>query len=440
MARVAHRALMGAAGAAGAALLVALGCGSDGPDVLPPQLDAAIELRDGYAAFVPGDSLGVTVTGSDDQQLEWFGFFLEGSAGDSVRVSGRETSRTLRVAIPQSSVGVHRLVAFARDAAGNRRLSGGDTIEIIDAVRRSLISLAIPGPVHDWVIDSSRNRLYLSIPLAQQVAILDLTTRQWLPPLHLFGNPLGLDLTPNGDSLFVALRRTHYLGIVNLQTRTLDTIRLALANEFETGPERIRLMSNRKLIITTAFDGSGYSSVGILEYDLGTATQQRRVAFASAIHALARSGDRSRLVLVLQNGCCPAQGYYYSAVADTFIFWLTVDRFFPAVSVDAHGNRFLIDNVVFDSTRSVVQALGYTALPDSLRNWATIISPSGAFAYIARDRAYQKMRIADATDVGRVLIPLTPYLFMIHPDGGLLVAATYDAVTGENRVWLVSSP
>ncbi len=414
MARLAHRALT-----AGGALVLALGCGPDAPDYERPLVAATIERPEGYAVFVPGETLRVSLTGSDNQQLDWLGYSVDGlvDAADSDRVAGRQARLTLKADIPRSWVGRHRLAAFARDAAGNRLEVAVDTMEIIDAVRRPLLGIDIPAPVYDWVVDSSRNLLYLSLPLAQQVAILDLTTRQLRPPLHLFGNPAGLDLTRSGDSLVVALRRTHYLAIVNLGSGAVDTIRLAIANQWEAGPENVRLMSNRKAIITTAFDGGGYGSFGVLEYDLATATQRTRIFYASEINALARSGDRSKLALVFLDGCCPAQGFYYSAVADTFIDWLTVDRFFPAVSVDANGSHFLVDDVVFDSSRAIVQRLGPITV-DSLRNWPTIISPSGAFAYIARDRAYKKMRIADGTEIGRALIPLTPYRLMIHPDGG----------------------
>ena len=436
MARLAHRALT-----AGGALVLALGCGPDAPDYERPLVAATIERPEGYAVFVPGETLRVSLTGSDNQQLSWFGYSLDGlvAAADSDRVAGRQGSLTLKADIPRSWIGRHLLAAFARDAAGNRLAVLVDTIEIIDAVRRPLVGIEIPAPVHDWVIDSSRNLLYLSLPLAQQVAILDLTTRQLRPPLQLFGNPAGLDLTPSGDSLVVALRRTHYLAIVNLRSGALDTIRLAIANEFEAGPENVRLMNNRKVIVTTAFDGGGFGSYGVLEYDLATATQRTRFPYAPEISVLARSRDRSRLALVFEGGCCPAQGFYYSAVADTFISRLTVDRFFPAVSADAVGSRFLIDDVVFDSILTIVNRLGPITV-DSLRNWATIISPSAEFGYIARDRAYKKMRIADGTEIGRVLIPLTPYRLMIHPDGRLLIATTYDPATAENRLWLVTSP
>lgn len=435
MAPVAHRALtLGA-------LALALGCGSGEPDAEWPLLDATIERPLGYAVFIPGDTLRLSLTGSDNQQLGWLGYALSGQVAvrDSARVAGREASVTLKPAIPQSWLGRHPLKAFARDAAGNLLEVDVDTIEVIDAVRRPLESLEMPGPVHDWVIDSSRNLLYLSIPLAQQVAIVDLTTRQWRPPLQLFGNPAGLDLTPSGDSLVVALRRTHYLAIVNLRTSVVDTIRLAIINMFEAGPENVRLMNNRKVIVTTAFDGGGIGSFGMLEYDLATGIQRTRVPYAPRITVLARNSDRSRLAVVQESGCCPAPGFYYSTVADTFVSRLTVDRFFPAVSADADGGRFLIDDVVFDSSLTLVNRLGPITV-DSLRNWATTISPSGAFAYIARDRAYKKMRIADASEIARVLIPLTPYRLMMHPDGGLLMAATYDPATGESRLWLVASP
>ncbi|HEU4522643.1 MAG TPA: hypothetical protein VFT12_11610, partial [Thermoanaerobaculia bacterium] len=266
--------------------------------------------------------------------------------------------------------------------------------------------------------------------------------RQFRPPIQLFGSPWGLDLTPGGDSLVVALRRTHYLAFVNLTTGTVDTVRLAIVNEFNEGPGTLRVMQNRKVMLAITFDGTGYNHDAIREFDLRSGTERTRsdafiYGFASELVPLVRNSERTRLVAVIADACCPAEGAVYTVDPDSFAPRRpTVDRFFPAVSSDAKGDRILIDDVVFDSSLNLLMRLG-PQTPDSLRNWATVISPDGAYAYIARDQSYKKMRIDDVVDVERVLVPATPYLMFVTPRGDFLAAVSSGSDGQDVRLWLV---
>src|SRR2546430_3540778 len=215
-------------------LSLGLGCATE-PDLARPEASGAFTVIDGYATYVPGDTLTLTLSGTDDQGLEWLGYnLLRGQVAirDSFPVRGRSVTRTVAVLVPATWIGNSELSAFARDASGNVDGTTLDSIHVVNAIRRPMTSLSLPALVRDVVADSEHNLLYLSLPPAQQVAILDLTAGVLRPPIQLFGSPWGLDLTPGNDSLVVALRRTHALAFVNLATGVVDTIGLVMPTDF----------------------------------------------------------------------------------------------------------------------------------------------------------------------------------------------------------------
>jgi hypothetical protein len=433
------------------ALALGLVCcaGESFPDHLRPDVDGSLSPIEGRLTYIPGDTVTLTLTGSDDEGLRWMGYALgdQRTVRDSFSAAGREATIQRTFVVPRSWIGTSAIYAFAHDASGNQREAYFDSVHVIDGRRRPISTLVLPAPVRDFTIDSARNLLYLSLPAAQQVAVVDLATRQLRPPVQLFGSPWGLDLTPGGDSLVVALRRTHSLAFVDLATGAVDTVQLAIPSDgFNEGPGTLRVMQNRKVILAITWDGFGYAQNGIREFDLNTGTERTRHdaftqgtingGFSTATTALVRNSERTRLVGVLE-GCCPAMGAVYSAVSDTFAAQRpTVDRFYPMLSSDATADRILVDDVVFDGSLNLLVRLGPQTV-DSLRNWATVISPDGEHAYIAREQFYKKVRTDDAVEVERVVMTVNPYLMFVTPRSDLLVAVTGNEQGGDVRLRLI---
>ena len=99
--------------------------------------------------------------------------------------------------------------------------------------------------------DAKRDVLYLSQPDSQRVAVLSLGTYTYGTPLAMPSVPAGLDLTPGGDTLLVALRRAAALGVVDLTlaTPSVDTARLAFDTSLGRGPDALRVLANGKAIV-----------------------------------------------------------------------------------------------------------------------------------------------------------------------------------------------
>jgi hypothetical protein len=420
--------------------LFLLHCDATGPaDVTVPVVDGVITSVDGYAVFVPGDTLRVTLGASDDNQLAYLGYILSGPTDvfDTARVAEQTATRNIEIPIHPEWVGVVELSVFAVDAQGNSASAIVDTIDVIDAVRRSMVSVLLPGLVYDVAWDSVRGRLYLSLPSRNEIAVLDLRTQTLRTPIEVPGSPWGLDLTLGSDSLVVALRDTPHLAMVNLEGGAVDLVHLGIPpNDFNLGPANVRVLANGKALVSITFDGFGFGGE-VREFDFATGASQIRMdaGLGSKHIALTRSNDRQRLLLQDVDTCCTWPAVIYGAATDSFdVRRDALKRTTSAtLSADARGTRFLIDDSVFDALLNFIVTLE----PVGYEYGASVITPNGIDAYMATYRAYVKVRIPHSVPLERVLVPLTPERLWLSPDGRTLVATTPDPPTSTSTLWLI---
>jgi hypothetical protein len=377
----------------------------------------------------------VEVTAADNRELAWLGYEIGPPAliRDSVAVSG-DTARLSRdlIVLPAWR-GRSGVTAFARDLWGTLAQTQLDTITVVAAVRRPLVTLPLEAGVYDIGFDSKRNRLYLSEPLAQRIAVVQLPGGVYGPSIEMFGSPWGFDLTLSGDSLIVALRRTHLLGFVDLVNGSFDTLRLDLPNFLLTGPAGVRVMASGKALLAITCECVGFA-YRMWEYQMATGAVQERAEMRpiSETSPLIRSTDRERMLALMDNACCPVPAYVYESRSDSFtVYDTTVNRYFPPISTDATGSRFLIGNELFDQSLrriEVLQVQGYTDGP-------TAIAPDGATAYFALDHSYARVTIPFGTPIEQVLMPLDAERFYVLPDGNTLAVTATDPRTSAQ--WLL---
>jgi hypothetical protein len=124
----------------------------------------------------------------------------------------------------------------------------------------------------------------------------------------------------------------------------------------------------------------------------------------------------------------------YEAATDTFaVSGGTIDRFSAPISADATGSHFLIGTSVFDASLRLVTTLHAAEYDDG----PTAIAPDAGVAYVVVPHGYVKLRIPDGVRLERVLLPPAIYGLLVLPDGGTLVATTFDDRRREHRLWLV---
>jgi len=423
-----------------------------GGDLAPPTVRATETAPAGDSSFVPGDTVQLDLDASDNQQLGWVGYRLGAPAlgSDSVVATGTHVTHTFAVATPANWTG--DLMVFARDAAGTPAQRDTALRVLFGYVRHPTHSVTLAARVRDMAFDATRHALYLSQPDSQRVAVLSLASYTYGTPFAMPSVPAGLDLTRGGDSLLVALRRAAALAVVDLtqSSPSVDTLRLTFDESLGRGPDALRVVSNGKAIVALTCDGIGFGGA-VLDYTLATRTSHVRTdapygGIVSCATVLARSTDRTKLLLLIWDTCCPVTGAMYDAGSDAFVVQNgTVGATQPPTSAD--GDRFLIGGTVFTSMLVPVTTL----VPDAiLAPWPpTAISPDGVVVYVGDASGpgysgvgYAKVRVSDGAVLERVRLPAPATRLTALPDGHTLIAEAaplpFSAQT--SRLFVVTLP
>jgi hypothetical protein len=416
---------------------VIVACGSVTPndgDLAVPRVVGTVSTIDGYPVFVPGETFHVTVSATDDFELAYFGFSLGGGAAvhDSAAAHGRSGFRDLTFVAQPEWAGPIPFSVFVRDAAGKTDTTLVDTILVVLAERRPMTHVALPAAPFDLAWDSVRNRAYLSLPSINQIAVLDLTTGTLLPPIDLFGVPLGLDLSPGGDSLVAALRQRQSLAFVDLINGAVDTARLGIApNE---GPIHLRVLANNKAVVTIGFDGSGAGASARI-VDLTGGGDMLVPGPPMAGGAVARSADRNYLLLIDDGICCNFPTRIYRTATDSFGPAKPTTNYFAATSsIDRNGTRFLVGRSVFDADLRLLVTI---EPPGVWYEAATVLTGDGGAAFVTGPRTFVRARVPSSAVEQRVLVPLPPERLALSPDNATLLAITTDPKTGGWSLWLI---
>jgi hypothetical protein len=409
-------------------------------DVVPPSVNAVATGPEPVLTLVANDTLQLVVNATDNYKLGWVGYRLgpPASLRDSVAITTTNASQHFTVIAAPAWIGSQTVTAFARDSMGHLTETALGTATVVRGVRRPTFVFPLNNWVPELAYDSSRDVVYFSDPDAERVSIFSLATKSFASPIELFSRPLGLDLTTGGDSLLVALRLSTSLAIINLQNRQVDTVTLPLNLNLNPGLDRVRVMANGKALVTTVYTGVGAGE--LWEYDLITQSRRKRTdagfgGQTTGVVPMARAGNGSRLLLILDNNCCPETGHVYVTATDTIaITGPTANRFGPRVSADESGSLFLVDESLFDGSLNLLRT--FTSSTYNLGG-SSALSPDGLSAYLGIDFGYLKARTTDGVVVDTVRTGQTFDRFIAVSSGSWLVGVAGNPQLGAQRLVLV---
>lgn len=407
-------------------------------DLVPPSVNGVASGPEQVLTFVAQDTLRVAVNASDNYKLAWVGYRIGGTLSDSVAVATRNASQSFTYMIPSSGwLGTQTVMGFARDSAGHLTQASLGNATVVPGHRRPTFVFPLTGTAPDLVYDSARDVVYFTEPSLNRVRVFSLATKTFGTPINLFSRPTGLDLTPGGDSLVVALSQSTSLAIVNLQNRQVDTANLPLNPNINPVLALVRVMANNKAFVTTVNIGIG--SGDLWELDLRTLKRRQRTDVSAGILTqsvpMARAGDGSRLLLILDNACCPETGNVYVTATDTFaISAPTADRYGPRVTADRSGSHFLVDEALFDGSLNPIRTL--SSSPFTFAG-SSAISADGLSAYLAIDSGYVKVRTSDGVVVDTIRTGQTFYRFIAVSSGAWLVGVSGNPQVGGQQLVVV---
>ena len=292
-------------------------------------------------------------------------------------------------------------------------------------------SLTLEAPAADVAYDEKRNLLYLAEPGFSQIGVLSLASLEYGEPIPTGpSRPTGLDLSVSQDSLIVSLPEAKAIGVIHLATttRVLDTVSVNVDDFMNQRPDILRVMEGGKVVIAATFDGSGFGGQ-VLEYDLATQTQRAAVVGindgVTELTRLARSGNRQKLLLLIDDSCCPLVGFVYNAHADSWSSQIaTVDRFFPSVAATSDGARFLIRATLFSGTLVPLQ----TYSPNGYTDGPTALSIDGTTGFFATADGVLALQLADGRTSRTMPTSGPPTQIFVLPTGKALVVLTATTV------------
>ncbi|MGI8810382.1 MAG: YncE family protein [Acidimicrobiales bacterium] len=204
----------------------------------------------------------------------------------------------------------------------------------------------------DVVIDPTSTYAYFSNTGKNQVEVLRLADGVLEDPILVGSQPMGLDLTPAGDRLYVALRGSVFVSVVDVAARQeLRRFPIPTGSSSDR-PYSIAVLANGKALLTTTFDGSGFGA-RMYQIDLPTDTVSARPDFwlggsTTEFTTVQASGDRQSAVVVAGD-ISSGPIFRYDAPTDTFSNEVNTNRFISAIATNQDGSVTLVNSgMVFD--------------------------------------------------------------------------------------------
>lgn len=277
-------------------------------------------------------------------------------------------------------------------------LNDGPSISVIDPLlgfgsSKLLTQVLLPSPGEDWVLSGDQNRLYVTLPEANEVAVVDTATWKVIRTIPLAGRPTRLALQPDGKYLWVGRNGDPISDGKAAGASVIDTGALKVATEFPTGSgrhefaftadNRYAFVSNERPGTVSVFDVLNLSKVK----DLATGAAPVSLAFSALSRTLYVGHADGRVVVI------DGQTHEVSARLEADP-GLTVLRFSPdgrwAFAASGEKNRIH----VFDaSTNHLAHTFEVGAGPDQ-------IAFTDHYAYI-RARSTQEVTLIQWTALGK---------------------------------------
>lgn len=114
--------------------------------------------------------------------------------------------------------------------------------------------IALPGPGEDWVLNTDQNRLYVSIPSANQITVIDTSTWKTLGNIDVGVKPGRLALQHDGKYLWVANDVAANSGVTVIDTTSL---KVAAQSPTGAGPHEIAFSDDdRFAFVTNKLEGT----------------------------------------------------------------------------------------------------------------------------------------------------------------------------------------
>jgi hypothetical protein len=364
------------------------------PGLTPNAFVSSMPAFSTVIDMIAGVTDSVDISALDNHSVAWVGwsFGPPSNARDSVAVAGAAVQASIPFTVPASLTGTPPTFSvFARDSDGNLTVDAFGQVNIAPYVHHPVRTAAVDTAMTDIAYDAKRNVLYLSEAGHANVLVLSLASMTLQTPIAVPAPPVGLDLTPGGDTLVVGLANTGDLAFVTLtgtptttvvQLTALDTVP-GDSTTVSSAVQTLRVAADGRVIIGTARTVNNVQNGAVVELNL--ATSQSRIMYPNSLVALSRSGDATRVVIwgiVSYN----QDAAIYDAVGHQYVF-ATEGLFGPIqlsgifLSATQTGTTVLSGNQLYDASMIPTNAVTADIEP-SVQGYGSAISPSDTIVWL----------------------------------------------------------
>jgi uncharacterized repeat protein (TIGR01451 family) len=134
---------------------------------------------------------------------------------------------TLEVTAPLAGGDISNTASVSSNALDSNpsNNTATETTAIVPIATSTNLDLGSPG--FDMALDTARQRLYVSVPDLNQVAIVSLATWTVLDRVVVGSSPHGIDLSPDGNALYIALNQGGAVARLDLNTLAVSEVEVA---------------------------------------------------------------------------------------------------------------------------------------------------------------------------------------------------------------------
>ena len=180
---------------------------------------------------------------------------------------------------------------------------------------------------HDMEIDVARNLLYVSIPVRNEIVVIDLDSFSIVDNVFVGTRPHGIDISADGSVLYCALNQASSVAVLDLETRAvIDTINIGTLLDHPSTWDVVEGTHGK--VYATANPGSGGFAY-VVEIDRNNGNAAQRVASNRIIRAGPTfAKDPLGAALYVRSGFSP-NSYYKLSLLQANV---------PIVLEDNHGS------------------------------------------------------------------------------------------------------
>jgi hypothetical protein len=280
------------------------------------------------------------------------------------------------------------------------------------------------GPaIGDVVINPASTFAYLTIPTENEVLPLDLATDEYGSAIPVGSDPQGVDITPNGKTLYVADSGGQAISKVTIATGKVTTITTP-AGILNDTPYSIAVMNNGNALYSTTFAGSGF---GANVYDLNLTTDTSTLVSSMGINGevtevtqLSRSGNHAVVGAALGDDSGGPFDVYTAATGD--VVSGSLNAFISSAALNQKGTKMLVDGsyVIDPATGSLLGTISDDCV-------SAVLNSSGSTGYCLEANSIVELDVSTFLTGTSIALPsgvTGTGDIAISPNGKILVAVT----------------